>query len=380
MEFNEREAKDAVLDQFNDPDMHTREVIGHSQRHTDVDAIKRAYGVKSWDAEIWDWPVVPDVFVHTWEGDKDHSAGGTDLLGTGKPGSGKSTFLNHAAKTILEANREHGEPVTWRGATSRSEWLPLHRWTRLLLPAHASLRAELVPRDPVDPTIELDPRNDLEKIVRDVIFYEDPREINEEMLEPSQFHVIYPDPSMTRCQEIYEESSKTIEPPSGRDEVFHVSDPVNHWWFAYLLDRVENGPFTFQTQILDEIGDIAPEAARNDQYGSFQKVELLRDVWVDARKTGLTLLCFGHSERDVHNLLRHKIRWRVTMNGASNPTKGSPPVGFETVPMEREITSRLDLGQGLMFSEQYFETISWPDYPKPTSHQLKIHLAPEVQA
>lgn len=371
------ELRDHVLDQFPEPDRGTAEYTGNRSRHTDVEWIRRYHGVPRYGgADVFDYEnLVPDVFEHTIEAGPKTTAGGTDLLGVGKPGSGKSTFLNHLSKTILEVNADHREPVTWRGATSRSEWLPLAPITTLCLPRGADeISIELIPRDPTAPAIELDV-DDLDRIVRTVAYYDDPRDLNQEVIEPGQFHVIYPDPSMRGCQRVYEESSKTIEPPNDRG-VFEPEDPVDHWWFAYLLDRVEFGPFGFQTHIFDEIGDFAPEAARSDRFGTYEKIELLRDVWVDARKNHLTIFAFGHSERDIHNLIRHKIRWRVTMPGTANPTSKSEVVGFDAVPMDQEMTSRYSIGECLVYNETNFEQkVGWPDYEKPVNFKLKI--APE---
>jgi hypothetical protein len=231
----------------------------------------------------------------------------------------------------------------------------------------------LVPTDKSKPPVPLD-EEDLSRIVREVRYYSNPLEILE-MQEPGKFHVIYPDPLMRGCQEMLEaaETKNYDAPPRGT--IFGPSDPAAHWWFAFVLGRVEfveTAPFT--TLVLDEIGDIIPQSASKDQFASYQKVELLKDLWVDARKLGLTFALFCHSEVDVHQLIRHKIRWRIQMPGNSNPTSAGSVVGFEEIPMNSDMTSRFPVGKGLLYTETNFDRFRWPNYPSSTSYKLKISL------
>lgn len=365
---HDTEAIEDVLDRFPEPDRGTAQYTGDSRRHTDVEGIRRLHHAGKYRPERFDFPVIPDVFEHTWGGSPQKAKGGADLLGVGKPGSGKSTFLNHVAKTELEVN---DAKVVWRGSPSRSEWLPLAPYTTLLLPADVDVEVRLVPKVPTEPEIELDVE-DLTRIVREVVRYRSPAEINREILEPGQFYVVYPDPEFRDCQAIYERSDKVVPTPSGRDELFAPGDPQTHWWFAFVLDRTANGPYDWQTLILDEIGDIAPESASADQFGTYYKVVLLVEAWVDARKTGLTIDSFGHTEADIHHSIRQKIRWRMTMNGTANPTSAGGVVGFETVPMNHDLTSRLPIGQGLIWNQTHFEKLKWPDYTVPVPYKLQI--------
>jgi hypothetical protein len=331
--------------------------------------MREEFGIAPYDSEAFEYEnVVPNCLEHTWDAGPNQDAGGTDFLATGKPGCGKSTFGLNWAVRQLEVNEE---AVVWRGSTSRSEWLPLAPWATVALPKGVDTEATLVPKNPQEETIDVA----LEDMVRDVVRYEDPVHLNRQLIEPGQFHVVYPDPRMAGCQEVYESADeKVYDGPDDRG-LFDPEDPLNHWWFAYVLARVERGPFNFQSLILDEIGDIAPEAARSDQFGTHQKIELLRDAWVDARKTGLSLFCFGHSERDIHNLIRHKIRWRIAMNGSANPTSKGDVVGFDAIPMNMEVTSRYSIGEALVYSEQNYERkVRWDDIPAPHDRSLSVDL------
>ena len=366
------EQREAALRGFKAPHTASREVTGDTRRHSDADAIRRHFGVAPWDPapylEADHRSVLPDCFLHEWDAPPERSSGGTDFLARGKPGSGKSTLANHYATRQLEIN---GEPVVWRGSSSRSEWLPLAPWATLCLPANASVSARLVPTNRSEEPISLR-SSDLTRIVRDVIRYENPLDLIEQ-IRPGQFHVVYPDPSMSGCQELFEAAGTKNydEPPRG--ELFAPEDPAAHFWFAFVLARVEFVErATFLTLILDEIGDIAPQSASKDTFGTYQKIELLKDLWVDARKLGLTFGLFCHSEVDIHQLIRHKIRWRIQMPGTSNPTSASGVVGFEEIPMNSAVTSHYPIGRGLMYTETNFDRFEWPNYSADVPFKLKI--------
>jgi hypothetical protein len=342
----------------------TRESTGDKRRHSDFQGIKRRFGVGSvdWDetwssrdakrynyaeegAYVYKQSLLPNIINHTWDPDDPSKLkGGTDWLCIGPPGSGKSNLALWLSLRMMEHNREK---VVWRASTSRSEWLPFAPWARVCLPEGVDVEAHFEPQDPTQQGVDVD----LDDIVREVVRYRDPVHLNKELLKPGQFHVVYPDPKMRGLQEIYERDDE-----KQYDELeFEEGDPLNHWWFGYVHSRVFEGPHHWTTLIFDEIGDIAPEAARNDEYAHYQKVEFLKDCWVDARKKGLSIFAFGHSEADIHSMIRRKIRWRVTMSGTANPRKAGDVVGFSSVPMEEDIMSSRDVGTFLPYSESTFQ-------------------------
>lgn len=364
-------AKLRALEQFVEPRRNTREATGDSRRHSDTDSMRRHFGIAPWDRAAFSWPtVIPNCLEKAWSPPVDEDAGGTDLLMTGKPGKGKSTLLDYLAVRDVEANRSK---VVWRGSSSRSEWLALAPWTRLCLPKGVPISARLESKDPTEDAVDLDV-DDLDKIVREVVRYEDPIHLNRELLKEGVVHVVYPDPRMRGCQAIYEASDeRTYDPPTNR-ALFDEEDPVAHWWFAWVLARVEHGPHHWTTWVCDEVGDLAPQSAQKDAFGSYQKVELLKDTWVDARKFGLSIYLAGHSETDIHQMIRRKIRWRVQMRGTANPTSKSDVVGFESIPMNADLTSRMTVGQALMYTETNFEKFAWKDMPTGHSYKLKIKV------
>ena len=368
----DEEAKREALARFKSPVRSTYQATGNASRWTDARYMREEFGLPAWDGDRFDYQgVIPNCWEHSWESGGDRIAGGTDFLARGKPGSGKSTLANYVSVRMLEIN---DEKVVWRGSSSRSEWLPLAPWTVLCLPNGVPVSARLESKDPTEPAVALE-REDLEEIVREVRYYRDPVDLNRNLLDAGTFHVVYPDPRMQGCQEIYEASSeRQYDTPPNRDVLFHEEDPASHWWFAWFLARVEHGPHHWTTWLADEIGDIAPQSARKDQFGTYQKVELLKDTWVDARKFGLTTFAFGHSEVDIHQSVRHKIRWRIQMPNTANPTTASDVVGFESIPMDHEITDNYPIGKSLMYTETNFDRFRWKDMPTPHDYKLKIEV------
>jgi hypothetical protein len=383
----DREAqKKALIEKFPDPDVNSRQYRNDQRCHDDYENMKNRFGIASMDWErtwtekqarqhkhaeeggrVFRKKLMPNVVKHSWDPeDPDLLAGGTDWLTVGPPGAGKSNLALWLSLRLMEANNEK---IVWRASTSRSEWLPFAPWARVCLPEGVNVDARFVPKNPTQDGFDVE----LEDIVREVVRYRDPVHLNHDLMKEGQFHVVYPDPKMRKLQEIYENDDE-----KQYDELeFSEDDPLNHWWFGYIHARISEGPHHWTSMMFDEIGDIAPEAARNDDYAHYQKVELLKDCWVDARKYGLSIFAFGHSEADIHSMIRRKIRWRVTMNGTANPTNSGDVVGFSSVPMEDDIMSDRDVGDFLPFSEAEFQypPLS-PDYiPSPVDMTLKISFS-----
>jgi hypothetical protein len=337
---------------------------GAPGRHSDADSIRREYGLAAWDTAKWDWPsVVPGSLMHA----KDNSAysppGGTDFLAVGPPGAGKTTLFHNWAARLLEVN---DEAVVYRASTSRSEWVRFAPWAKVCVPSSCNREVVLEDQEGDRRTVKL------EDVAREVMEYDDVRDLNQTHLEQGKFHVVYPDPQMRGCQAVYQESSKQYELE------FKPSDPVKHWWVAWLLDRVENGPYFFTSLLLDEVGDLISQDASKDEFHSYEKVLLFRDAFVDARKFFLSVYMAGHSEEDIHEKLRRKVRWRITLNGTANPTRGGQVVGWNNVPMNTDLSSRMATGRGLFFTEQNFDpSFGWSDIPKPTHEVLKVRLEPK---
>ena len=245
------QTKRRVLDEFREPISLTR--------WTDARSMREEFGMAAWNREAFDFPsVIPNCIEHSWNSSVDEVDGGTDWLARGKPGTGKSTLANYLVVRLLEVN---DEKVVWRGSSSRSEWLPLAPWTTLYLPDGVDISARLEPKDPTNDPVDLT-LEELTEIVREVRFYSDPVDLNRSLDEGS-LHVVYPDPLMRGCQAVYEQSpEKQYDAPPKRETLFHESDPASHWWFAWLLGRVEHGPHHWTSLIFDEIGDVCPQSSK----------------------------------------------------------------------------------------------------------------------
>lgn len=351
-------------------DRYTQQMTDDQRMHTDAESMIRRLSVSPYNRERFDYAnVYPNMVEHFNEGSGPPTGasadkGGTDGLITGKPGKGKSTFLCHHALRTVETNPD--EAVVWKASTSRSEWMPLAPWTRLCLPASADVTATIKPPDPLKEAVEVDLRD----VVREVYRYDDLEDLFERCVKPGMIHVVYADPGMRGCQTAYENSTKQYDKVE-----FSRDDPLNHWWFAAVLYRVEHARPVRMTIILDEIGDLAPQDARADDFATYQKIELLKDSWVDARKTNLSIQMAGHSETDIHDKIRRKVRWRVQMPAEANPTSKADVVGFNSVPMETDLTSRLEHGQILVYTETNFEVLAYPHYPSPIDGKLQISFS-----
>lgn len=298
--------------------------------------------------------------------------GGTDWFAHGPKGSGKTTFkLTWAART-LELNTD---AYVWRGSPARSEWLPLRKWTTVMLPSTLEAEAELSP--PVD---HVDPISvELEDVVREVKYYNDPIDLNQQ-LEEGKFYVVYPDPRFRGCEEITREADEipvlehtsvwdAIEEGLEADEV----TPSSMWWFAWAIAKIDLGSPTPISWGCDEIGNVMPEHASNAYHDLYKRIEALRNKYVDARRNNFSLYGVGHSDDDLHNLMRKKIRWRVTMNGVDNPTTRSV-VGMGNAPMNSNYTKHMALGEALMWNKQGFTPFSWDDIPSRFKVPGQLHI------
>ena len=118
---------------------------GYNNLRSDQDEIRRRFGIAPFDPSDYDFSPYPNCLIHegpTEDRGTDHT-GGTNFLGIGEKGSGKSTLGLWYATRQMEVNNE---AVVWRGSPSRSEWLPLRPWTRLFLPSSVDAPREASPK------------------------------------------------------------------------------------------------------------------------------------------------------------------------------------------------------------------------------------------
>ena len=362
------------------PDMSGREWEG---RHNDVDEIKRKFGLDTFDPSQFSAlnKPYPNCLVHEPPGESEWGhVGGTNFLAVGEKGSGKSTLGLFWAARLMELN---DEAVVWRGSSSRSEWLPFKYWTKLLLPKNADVEAAWKPRDIRAQNAGEDA--DIREIVREVEYYEDVEDLNDR-LEPGKFHVVYPDPTFTGCEEVMRDSDFSKKPvpftPVAEAEDGEDATPLVHWWFAWMVAKLEYGPYDWTSLIFDEAADLAPDDARADADETYEKVQALRRVMADSRKFYFSLFFFAHHEVNLHSKIRRTVQWRVSLaDETANPCRTAndrPPLGFNAIPMEQDQLSFRNVGHGLLWTEQRFSRFRWDDIPvdpADESRWLKISVS-----
>lgn len=379
-----------------------------SEKHTDTDEIRRKFGIGRFDVSDFEDYETPyaNCLLHTTDGRYFGHVGGTNCLAIGKKGSGKSTLGLHIAQRLMderitlpawaipdtqpdepdvsegESAQVQSDPdaVVWRGQPSASEWLPYKPWTTLHLPKHADIDATWEPNDMRKTGGQ---PADLASEVREVRRYDNPTALNK-ALDPGKFHVVYPDPSFSGCEEIMRNSNYCDKPvpfqPSWEGPAEETT-PVVEWWFAFFVARLENGPYDWTTVVFDEAADLAPDSAANDFNMTYEKVKSLRKVMAHSRKHYLSLIMFAHREDNVHYKIRGTFDWRASMpDGTANlcaNNNDSAPVGFNDMPMLADMLSDRPIGYGLWWNETNFTRFTWddiPDWDEDENRWLQIDL------
>lgn len=352
-------------------------IPGH-KNHPPAKQIRMKYGVPAWyKVEEQLTPkesALPNWLVHEYPADKYEHEGGTTGLCIGGKRAGKTTFGLWTATRCMEINNE---AVIWRGSPTRSEWLPLKYWTRLMLPA--SVRHEAY-WDPLEFNHEAE-HADLEDVVKEVVYYDDVRDLLEK-LEPGEFHVVYPDPEFRGCNEVMRESEycpHEVEytPHFVRDDAESAPTKLVTWWVAFIIARVEYGPYHFMQLIFDETADLAPDSARADKDYMYEMVVALRAATADVDKYLFSILWLAHHEENLHDKARRPVQWRIDMpDGSPNPCTSngdSPPVGFKNIPMKFDMMGNLPKGCGkaLVWSEGGFTRLSYENFPDADEDQRR---------
>ncbi|MGB9932862.1 hypothetical protein [Haloarcula amylolytica] len=360
---------------------------------TDAYEMRRCFGVPELDEEndykenprarmTW-----PNLLIHERNPTRStNDPGGEAAVFRGDRGSGKSTLLREANIRILSENTEivdgrvQGEFSVWRGTPERSEWLDLRKWTTLYLPKHASIDAIWMDEDEDissgEPISEVD---DLEDIVRDVVYYESVLDLLEKLSKgpAGTFNVVYPDPSFQGCTELSRETSRGqfdelpyVPAWEARNQDGVQPTPTSHWWFMFLVAAVDySAYYKFMTFTFDEGGDLMPQRARQDQHRLYDKVELARSCIADSRREGLTILMGIHRKENVKAaILKEFKRWVWMPQGTSNPVKhraSTHPPGWSSVSMPFDMMGHRedpsDAPIALCFTESQDTEFRWSD-------------------
>lgn len=289
------------------------------------------------------------------------TAGGSDYFAYGAPGSGKSTLMGFTAAVLQQLNNETvllADTMDDSGTNERSEWLALAPWTTIAVPAGIPIDVRIVPESP-----EVAPFSvGLEDICRDVIRYESPRDLLDQLLE-GQFYVVFPDPLHRGC----EEASRYAY--HGPDRVTPVGEPgpssptpADQWWFAFVQARIKFSEFNHWTSIFfDEAGNLFDPDAEKDAHDEYQKIRKFAKDFADARKNGVSVFSYAHALSEVTHFFRAKQRWWVTMAEATPPIGKSLP-GDKSCPIPTERYTRdMDTGEAMAWNANNYASISWPN-------------------
>jgi hypothetical protein len=367
-------------------DRHPWDGHPYQENHpTDAKAIRNQFGLAKWSdlEESFDdrESPYPNCLVHEKPAQKYDHEGGTNFLAIGEKGSGKSTFGLEWATRLMDVN---DEAVIWRGSPKRSEWLPLKQYATVCLPAGVDIDA----RWRTGVRAEGEPA-ELDEIVRDVIRYDGVIDLLDQ-LEPHQFYVVYPDPEFRHCNVIMRYSDwcqhevEYVSQSEASDDERLEPTPTVHWWVAFLVGHLEEGPEDQWTSLIfDEAADLLPENAPADKNQTWEKVQTMRQVMADSRKFRLSVFFYAHHEQNVHSDIRRTIQWRVSMpDGTANPCRengDTAPVGFSSIKMKKDLLSEQPVGHGIFWTETNFTRFSWDDFPKdpeePDWLQIKPRLA-----
>jgi DNA polymerase III delta prime subunit len=370
-------------------------------KSTDAEQIRDRFGIPKMDVESFveanghdDAVVYPDMVVHEKDPTRTRSSKGTDCLIRGDRDCGKTTqALNLAAQLM----GENDERVVWRGRRGGSGWLPLRFWATVYLPADLETEAIWV-REGEEPDDEsmLADVDDLESVVRDVVYYDGIYDLLDKLGERpgGTFNVVYPDPAFRDCKEITRKTDRgqfagglPFTPAWEADlDAGRPATPLGDWWAPFLVARTEYGPQKWMAWLCDEAGDLYPEnAPNNDGRQLHDLITMLRGVWATSRKRYLSLYMWVHHEENLHAELRREFKWRICMpDGTPNPRKGvrsSHPIGMKgAIQMRADLMSyRKDRYEALCYNGPDWAHFTWSDVakaPADSDRWLSITMRP----
>ncbi|QIO23098.1 hypothetical protein [Haloarcula sp. JP-L23] len=285
---------------------------------------------------------------------------GTDMFIHGEPGGGKTTLALSMVMWRMQVNNETciwAESVDESGTNERTEWLALAPYATLAIPEGMNTRVRIVPEAHGVDEFEVTP----EDIARDVIRYESVQDLMSQLL-PGQFYVVFPDPLHRGCRDVskFNFFDYRMTTPVDEDGPTKPTD-ADHWWFAFVAHRITGDVFVHPTFVnLDEAGNILDADAEKDAHEHYDKIKWFRNKYADARKKGLSFSYQAHALSEVHRFARQKIRWRLTMNGNSPPLGRTLP-GDRSCPLNEDLTSDMDTGEGMPWKAPNFAKLKWPN-------------------
>lgn len=283
------------------------------------------------------------------------SDGGTDMHAHSKPGKGKTSFgMLPGVVRMMEVNNE---TVLWplpadkTGLVEEAEVLPLAPWMTLLRPKGVKIGAEFVPKNPRLDKVDVDLTTP--HPFRDVIEYEDPVDILENIVVRGGAYAILPDPRFRECERL---TATNYISPWDAEDINEVTR-LRHWDHALMAARAKADQFLHPSvQIEDEFSDLVPMNPRADASDTYAKVKSWPEVYGKARKKNHSLLSMSHSISRIDEDVLEKERWFVTMPDTDVP--GSVP-GISNPPISKQFMHGKKLGTAVVWNTTRFSEISW---------------------
>lgn len=361
---------------------------------SDAEEMGRRYGITEIDVEAFveKHPKAicyPDLVIHERNPEVTETEKGTNAIIKGnKKGCGKSTLLRYLARQMMHHNHER---FVWRGSASRSEWLPFRKWTTLYLPSSVEMEAVWMREGDNPNEAPMEAIDDLENEVREVVVYDDIFHLLQTIgnRPGGTFNVVYPDPAFRGCREVFDRSQDhsgdAPYTPSWESTEEQPATPISHWWYAFIVARVEHGPFQPWALGFDESGDIMPtrQEVRADEHATHAKVMTTRKALADSRRAFLTWLFVCHYEKQLFDEIRDEADWRIHMpDGSPNPVKGKTstiPQGFDSVAMLADVMSDAPVGHALCYDQNRWSFFKWKDIPDELGDEERwLKLQPEL--
>lgn len=275
--------------------------------------------------------------------------GGTDIWAHSEPGEGKTSFANVIGGVRLpEINNE---TVLWMLTLDELECLPLAPWMTVAVPAGVELEVLAKPRNPSLPNVDIQ----LTDVFRDTIEYSDPRDLMTKIV-PGGLYAVLPDPLFRGCEKL---CKATFTPAREADEPAEATELRDNT-FAMLETRAKDDEFLHPTTMInDEFSDLVPLNPEADENDTNRKVKNYPIAQGKARKKNLSIISLSHSIARCDEGVREKNRWFVTM--PNTPAPSSTLSGIGSVPIKSDYSMRLSKGEAVVWRNQRFASISWPN-------------------
>ncbi|WP_158855592.1 hypothetical protein [Halorhabdus sp. CUG00001] len=283
------------------------------------------------------------------------SDGGTDMHAHSKPGGGKTSFgMLPGVVRLMEINNETilwPLPADKTGLVEEVEILPMAPYMTLLRPKGVEISAEFVPKNPRLDKVDVDLTTP--HPFRNVIEYEDPVDILENIVLRGGAYAILPDPRFRECERL---TATNYVTPDEADDISEVTR-LRYWDHALMAARAKADQFLHPSTVIeDEFSDLVPMNPKADASDTHQKVKSWPEVYGKARKKNHSLVSMSHSINRIDPDVLEKERWFVTMPDTDVPS--SVP-GISKPPVSTQFMSGKPKGTAVVWTNNRFAEVGW---------------------